>query len=139
MSDAMLAAARLYNDPRYFSKSEVRIRNNKIKRQKIVRRQYLTLSFIISIILFVTIFWGSTLMSDAQSDEFVPQYKYYKTITVHTGDTLSSIAHDNFNSEKYNNIDAYLNEIMSINNIVDSSKLNAGESLIIPYYSAEYK
>ncbi len=139
MSDAMLAAARLYNDPRYFSKSEVRIRNNKIKRQKIVRRQYLTLSFIISIILFVTIFWGSTLMSDAQSDEFVPQYKYYKTITVHTGDTLSGIAHDNFNSEKYNNIDAYLNEIMSINNIVDSSKLNAGESLIIPYYSAEYK
>ena len=139
MSDAMLAAASLYNDPRYFSKSEVRIRNNKIKRQKIVRRQYLTLSFIISIILFVTIFWGSTLMSDAQSDEFVPQYKYYKTITVHTGDTLSSIAHDNFNSEKYNNIDAYLNEIMSINNIVDSSKLNAGESLIIPYYSAEYK
>ena len=139
MSDAMLAAASLYNDPRYFSKSEVRIRNNKIKRQKIVRRQYLTLSFIISIILFVTIFWGSTLMSDAQSDEFVPQYKYYKTITVHTGDTLSSIAHDNFNSEKYNNIDEYLNEIMSINNIVDSSKLNAGESLIIPYYSAEYK
>ena len=29
MSEAMRIAASLYNDPRYFSKSEIRIRNNK--------------------------------------------------------------------------------------------------------------
>ena len=36
MSEAMRAAASLYNNPRYNSDSEIRIQKNKIKRQSII-------------------------------------------------------------------------------------------------------
>ncbi len=139
MSEAMMAAAKLYNDPRYFSPSEVRIRNNRIKRQRIVRRQIVFLTIAISILMFVIIFFTSSLMSDAQSDNYEPTFKYYKTITVHAGDTIWDIANSNYSSDHYNDISDYISEIQSINNISDNNIVNAGESLILPYYSTEYK
>ncbi|SDA65113.1 LysM domain-containing protein [Butyrivibrio sp. INlla18] len=139
MSDAMLAAARLYNNPRYFDPSEIRIRQNKIRRQRIVRRQYITISLIVSILLFVMMFLKLSVMSDAQSDTFEPEYKYYKTVTVYSGDTLWDIASNNYNSGKYSDMNSYINEILSINSISDADQVKAGESLIIPYFSKEYK
>ena len=139
MSEAMMAAAKLYNDPKYFNPSEIRIRKNKIRRQRIVRRQFILLGLFVSIILFGIIFFCSAVMSDAQSDNFTPEYKYYKTITVHSGDTLWEIASDNYNSDKYSSMSEYMGEIMSINSLDNSSNLNAGEDLIVPYYSAEFK
>ncbi len=140
MSEAMLAAARLYNDPRYFSPSEIRIRNNRIKRQRIVRRQIIVLSILATLFLFVTIFMASSFMADAQSDDsFVPEFKYYKTITVHSGDTIWEIANDNYNANHYDDIYKYIDEIKNINAIDDSDSLSAGEALILPYYSSEFK
>ncbi len=139
MSEAMLAAARLYNDPRYFSPSEIRIRNNRIKRQRIVRRQIIVLSIIATLFLFITIFMASSFMADAQSDSYTPEFKYYKTITVHSGDTLWEIANDNYNSNHYDDIYKYIVEIKDINVIDDLDSLSAGEALILPYYSTEFK
>ena len=129
MSDAMLAAASLYNDPRYFSPSEIRIRNNKIRRQRIVRRQLFALSVFTSIILFLLIFMTSSFLSDAQSDSFVPEYKYYKSVTVHSGDTLGYIAKENYSSDHYTNIDSYIDEIISIKMI-----LQLESSLLFPIF-----
>lgn len=139
MSEAMMAAASLYNDSRFFSPSEVRIRENKKRRAKIVRRQYITLITVISAMIFAFFFFTFSLLSDAQSDTFVPEYKYYKTITVHTGDTISNIAVRYFDSDKYKNLDQYISEIEDINGLGDTSLVMAGEQLIIPYYSTEYK
>lgn len=139
MSDAMLAAARLYNNPRYFDPSEIRIRQNKIKRQRIVRRQYILLTLVISILLFMLMFFRLSVMSDAQSDDFEPEYKYYKTVTVYSGDTLWDIANSNYNSDKYSDMNTYIDEILSINSMANADQVKAGESLIIPYFSKEYK
>ena len=139
MSEAMYAAAKLYNDPRYFSDSEIRIRNNRIKRQKIVRRQFTLLFAFLTLILFISIFIGTTLMSDAQSDDFVPEFKYYKSVTVHTGDNIWSIASDYYSSEHYDNMNAYVFEICNLNRINKSDNIKSGENLIIPYYSTEFK
>ena len=62
MSEAMRAAASLYNNPRYNSESEIRIQKNKIRRQRIVRRQRVTLALVIAMILFAMIFVVSTLV-----------------------------------------------------------------------------
>ena len=65
MTNAMYAAASLYNDPRFFSKSEVRIRANKVRRQRIFQLQLTTTIIIATIVLFAIIFMCSSFSSDA--------------------------------------------------------------------------
>ena len=139
MSEAMKIAASLYNDPRYFSKSEIRIRNNKIRRRKIVRMQFFMLMAVVSVLIFIIMFNLSTFNSDAQSDTYAPDYKYYKSITVNYGESLWTIANDLYSSEHYDDMNDYIDEVCSINNLADASELIAGESLIVPYYSTEFK
>ena len=139
MSSAMYAAASLYNDPRYFSRSEVRIRANKLRRQRIFRRQVMILASIAALVIFAIVFFGSTLRSDAQSDTFKPEFKYYTAVTVHVGDTLWSIASDNYSTDHYDSVNSYISEICKINNLADSESINAGECIILPYYSNDYK
>ena len=139
MSEEMRAAASLYNNPRYFSESEIRIRRNKARRQKIYRRQIMLLSLAIAFVVFTFVFLASSLMSNAQSDEAVFEYKYYKTVTVHADDTLWDIASANYSSEHYSGMNNYIGEICNINSISDRDSLKAGESLVVPYYSTEFK
>ena len=139
MSDAMRAAASLYNDPRYYSKSEVRIRKNKIRRARIFRRQVFLLSVAVALLIFVGILFISTIKSEAQSDTYVPEFKYYKTITVHSDDSMWKIASVNYSSAHYDDMQDYIAEICSINAISNPDRLNAGESLVVPYYSPEFK
>ena len=139
MSEAMRAAASLYNNPRYNSVSEVRIQQNKIRRQRIVRRQYFLLGLTIALVIFLFAFIGTTVMSSAQSDEYEPSFKYYKTVTVHSNETLWNIANANFSADNYDNLNEYIGEICMINAISDPDTINAGEDIVVPYYSAEFK
>ena len=139
MSEAMRAAASLYNNPRYSSESEIRIQKNKIRRQRIVRRQFMLLGFSIAVVIFVFILMGTTIMSSAQSDEFEPEFKYYKSVTVHADETLWKIADSNFSEDNYKDLNEYIGEICMINSISDPDTLKAGEAIIIPYYSTEFK
>lgn len=135
MSEAMRAAASLYNDPRYYSESEVRIRKNKARRKRIIRRQYMLLGFAIAVVVFLIVFAANTLRTDAQSDEFTPEYKYYTTVVVHANDTIWDVARDTYSDQHYKNMKDYIAEICSINNISNPDMVFAGESLIVPYYS----
>ena len=139
MSEAMRAAASLYNNPRYNSVSEIRIQQNKIRRQRIVRRQYFLLGLTIALVIFLFAFIGTTVMSSVQSDEYEPSFKYYKTVTVHSNETLWNIANANFSADNYDNLNEYIGEICMINAISDPDTINAGEDIVVPYYSAEFK
>lgn len=139
MSEALTIAASLYNDPRYFSKSEIRIRNNKIRRKNIVRRQFISLMVAISALIFIIVFNLTTFNSDAQSDTYVPEYKYYRSIDIHPGDNLWTIAASMYSADHYDDINDYIEEVCNINNLSDASDLIAGETLVIPYYSTEFK
>ena len=139
MSEAMRAAASLYNNPRYNSVNEIRIQQNKIRRQRIVRRQYFLLGLTIALVIFLFAFIGTTVMSSAQSDEYEPSFKYYKTVTVHSDETLWNIANANFSEDNYDNLNEYIGEICMINAITDPDTINAGEDIVVPYYSAEFK
>ena len=138
MSYAMYAAATINNDERYFSKSEIRIRNNRRRRQRIARMQRLVVFTAATLILVIGMFVASTLMTDARSDNKGFEYKYYTTMIVHTGDTLWNIATENFPDGHYKNVNAYINEICNINGICEADSLKAGESLILPYFSSEF-
>ena len=77
MSNAMIAAASLYHDPRFFDQSEIRIRNNKILRQRELRRHLFMFAIILFSISFILVFWRMGLMSDAHTEDQVISYKYY--------------------------------------------------------------
>ena len=118
---------------------ETRIAMNKKRREAIFRRQVAILVLIISLLIFAGVFMFSAVMSDAQSDSYVPVFKYYTTVTVHTDDTLRGIADEYYYPSKYRDIKEYISEICSINNIGDADMIKSGEALIIPYYSTEFK
>jgi cell division septal protein FtsQ len=139
MSDAMRVAANLYNNPRYCSESEIRRRKNKIRRERIVRRQFMVLAIIVSIFVIYACFAFTTIMSGAEGTDHVTEYKYYKSVVVHSGDSIWSIASENYNANKYKDINSYIKEINTINSLSACSTLKAGESLIVPYYETNFK
>lgn len=78
-----------------------------------------------------------SLKTKAQSDSTDISYKYYKSISVNTGDTLWDYATKYADSEFYDSYESYINEIISINALTNDS-IRAGQSIIIPYYSNEF-
>ena len=45
------------------------------------------------------------------SDDYTPDFKYYKTITVHADETLWDIANSNISEDHYANVNAYMKKL----------------------------
>lgn len=69
-----------------------------------------------------------------KADASTLNQKYFTCITIGCDDTLWTIANE-YMTEEYSSIDAYIKEVKSINNLT-SDKINRGASLIVPYYGA---
>ena len=123
-------------DAAYTAYREIRIEENRKRRLRIVRRQRIILGLIIAVIVFAFAFLGTKLVLSAHSENI--RFKYYTTITVHSDDTLGSIAGDYISSE-YKDADSYIREVCAINNLNEEGRIYAGESLVVPYYSDEFK
>lgn len=113
-----------------------RIRNRK-RRTAQLRRRYVLSGVIIAVILVLSGTFGR-FISRAQSPDEITQYKYYTHITVGYGETLWNIA-DQYISDEYDSKKSYINEIVEINNLNDENSLYAGDTIVIPYYSTEFK
>lgn len=66
------------------------------------------------------------------------KFKYYTSITVQNGETLWGIADDYIDYSQYKNKNAYISEVMSINQLDDASDIISGQKLTVPYYSSEF-
>lgn len=60
--------------------------------------------------------------------------KYYTSVLVNYGDTLSAIAHEHMCSQ-YDSLDSLIGEIKFMNHLTDDT-IRAGGYLIVPYYKA---
>ena len=123
-------------DQAYMTYREIRIAENKKRRLKIVRRQRFMLGAVIAILAVIAAFIASTLVTEARSEAV--KYKYYTSVTVHSGDTLESLA-DEYITEDYRDHTSYIREVCGINNLEDADSIVAGECIILPYYSEEFK
>ncbi len=65
----------------------------------------------------------------------VKTYKYYDSICIRYGDTLTSIA-NKYCSKEFRSRAEYIDEVKSINHMTDD-KLITGDYIVIPYYSSE--
>lgn len=117
--------------------SERRIRNNKIRRQRQLRRNMMMAIFTVVLILTLSI-GGFAIGSKAQDKEEAILYKYYTSIEVQYGESLWDIAGTYFCEDKYDDYEHYVSEVMQINGLYNE-EVSAGSYLIVPYYSAEFK
>ena len=119
--------------------SEVRRYNNKLRRQKIVRRQWALLMIIAGVIIGIVVVLATTFLSEARSSAEDIEYKYYTVVEVTPGDTLWGMSERYMSAEHYKDAGSYISEVRSINHLADDQELMAGELLVVPYYSAEFK
>ena len=115
--------------------SERRIRNNRIRRRKELQRHILT-----CIIMLILTIGGSLLLfgfrAKAQSNDDEILYKYYKITVVSAGDTLWNYAKEY--GMNYDDHQEYIREVMQMNGL-DNDRITAGQYIILPYYSSEFK
>lgn len=111
--------------------SELRIRNNRIRREKELRRNVIL--FILTIIILLSaIFIFSSSKSVASSGD--TQFKYYTDVTVKYGDTLSDILSEYVSdNQSYSSLEK---EVIFMNNLKDANSIKAGTVLVIPYYDS---
>lgn len=116
--------------------SERRIRNNKIRRRREMRRNLfmcvLTMMLVVSLSL---IFFG--FGTKAQENDEVIYYKYYTSITVQAGDTLWDYAEQYGDKEHYDSAKDYIKEVIKMN-ALSNDKITSGQHIILPYYSPEF-
>ena len=82
------------------------------------------------VFLIFTVFTCFAAKANARRDK--DEDKYARFVSVNYGDTLTSIAENNYSSE-YESIEKLVDEIKKINHIYGDT-IYAGEKLIVPYY-----
>lgn len=117
-------------------KSERRIRNNRIRRQKEMRKNFLLVMMTICLVAACSIS-VSSFASNAKDESSTVSYKYYKSITIENGDTLWSIAQEHMDMKHYDSVLDYIKEVKQMN-ALSGDDITYGQSLVIPYYSSEF-
>ena len=109
------------------------------KQQRTKEIQYRVFGTFIFVAVIITIFSINSFMLkvNASSESETVKYKYYTSIRVDSGETLWSIAKKH-SGEEFENLEVFIEEVKSINQL-KNNKIYAGQELVIPYYSAEYK
>ena len=113
-------------------RSERRIRNNRIRRRREMRKNFLLFVMTLCLIITTSIAVGS-FRSNAKNDAAKETYKYYKSIVVSDSDTLWSIAEEYMDDEHYESVSEYIRDVMRINSLKNDA-IYADAHLIVPYY-----
>ncbi|MBP3603680.1 MAG: LysM peptidoglycan-binding domain-containing protein [Lachnospiraceae bacterium] len=116
--------------------SERRIRNNKLRRRRQLKNNIMKFVLTLMLISCLSVCFFS-FKTKAQSNDAEISYKYYKSISVNTGDTLWDYAAQYADEAFYDSYESYINEVININALSDDSIIS-GQSIIIPYYSKDF-
>lgn len=88
---------------------------------------------IITLLIIITVSYF--LSGNVSADNNIHYYKYYQTYTVQNGDTLWKIA-GKFALEESRS--EYIKEVANLNDM-SGTYIVAGQKLVIPYYSTEFR
>ncbi len=108
-------------------------RNRRAARTRQVRRQ--KLSIIIGVLITMAFISFFSIKAFANTGNSCETYvtKQYKSVMIYCGDTVESIAEDNY-SVMFSSVDKLADEIRNINHISGGEKLIPGNYLVIPYF-----
>ena len=116
----------------YMSRREI------IARRKRQQRIHGIISISALILSIIIVFSVSGLVTNARSTNDSPEYKYFMSYEVEQGDSLWAIASEYYDTH-YESVEDYIDEICIINSISPETRLIAGNHIIIPYYSFDFK
>lgn len=108
------------------------LRHRRERRRRIKNAAVLLLAALCLAMLFAA---SCSALSTSASSGF----KYYRQIIVEAGDSLWNIADDYMDDNVYRDKNSYIAEVRSINHLDEEETIVAGQRLIVPYYSPEYK
>lgn len=81
--------------------------------------------------------------AQAATDSADRKFKYYQSVTIHSGDSLDGFAARYADPAYYPSDQAYIREVVGINHLQYTegsvARVTPGTHLIIPYYSEEYR
>lgn len=120
------------------SDRELRMYKRKLRRQK-EQRHRLVLVLSVLFLACIGVFSYCNLESDARSSAEGVKLKYYTNVTLQCGDTIWDLADHYIDYDRYEDKADYLDEVCSINRLSDCDHIDAGETIVFPYYSDEYK
>lgn len=132
----MMRAERGYSVRHMEEKQRMQHMSNHRRRVRQLRRRVFATALTLGISLIMGIL-GCSILSEAQTDDTEISYKYFMSIQVKPGDTLLSIA-GVYADEHYESVYAYMEEVCLTNHLLDE-KICAGDYLIVPYYSTEFR
>lgn len=118
------------------SDREYRVYKRNIRRRRAFKRKLALVAITFCLIITCAISYHSIKSSATSGDDM--NFKYYTSITVQNGETLWGIADDYIDYSQYKNKNAYISEVMSINQLDDASDIISGQKLTVPYYSSEF-
>ena len=100
-------------------------------------RRHILLFVVSAAIILVLAIAGGSFISRAQAPGETVYYKYFTSIRIESGDSLWTLA-DTYADGNFESREAFIREVIRTNHLLDEN-INAGDYLIIPYYSAEFK
>ena len=105
------------------------------KRKQIAKRRMILLLAALFVIILGSVVFGTIFSKAKNPSADVPQYKYYKSITIEQGDSLWSIAEE-YCTDAYEDTREYVDELKELNSLT-SETIHAGQHLLVAYYDAE--
>lgn len=116
---------------------ELRAYKRNKRRQREIRRRCLTIIATVCLVLIGALSYHA-IQSSASTGQEEINFKYYKNITVQYGETLWDIADDYMNHDEYKNKAQYIAEVKNMNHLDNEGTIQAGQKLIVPYYSNDF-
>lgn len=120
------------------SDREMRMYRRKLRRQREQRRR-LALAVSVLFLACIGVFSYCSMKSDAKSSADDITFKYYTNVTLQYGDTVWELADQYIDYAQYKDKEDYIDEVCSINRLSSCDHIDAGETIVFPYYSEEYK
>lgn len=111
------------------------LRRAQIRRRKEHIRKAVIFTAVFAVIMIIA---TASLSIRSFADEKSPagsRTKYYTSIEIKKGDTLSGIA-SRYISSEYSGKKEYISEVVRLNSLADVNDIHAGDHLIVPYYYA---
>ena len=102
------------------------------RRRQVAKRRMILLLAALFVITVGSIVCGSIFSSAKDPATDIPQYKYYKSITIEQGDSLWSIAEE-YCTDAYENTQDYIDELKELNGLT-SETIHEGQHLVVTYY-----
>lgn len=107
------------------------------KRASVVALQKKLIIIVAVLVASIICIFGSTIITFANGENEKELVKSYTSVEIQAGDSLWSIA-ENYTSDFKINIEDYINDIISTNNLT-SKEVHAGQFIIVPEYHYEYE